>query len=106
MVQLYGLCSCGSSPVSVPMEGVHVEAKVVDMIAQVSLVQYYVNNTSTMLECRYVFPLDSYSAVCGFEAEINGEIIVGKVKEKEEAKRGLYSLQSKIILCDKKSPLL
>ena len=90
MVQLFGLCSCGNNAISVPLEGVHVEAKVVDMIAQVSLVQYYCNNTDAQLECRYVFPLDSFSAVCGFEAEINGEIIVGKVKEKQEARRGSF----------------
>ena len=89
MVQLYGLCTCGFNPSGVSLEGSHVEAKVVDMIAQVSVVQYYCNNTHNTIECKYVFPLDSFSAVCGFEAEINGKIIVGNVKEKEEAKRGL-----------------
>ena len=88
-----GLCSCGSDPISFPLEGVHVEAKVVDMIAQVSLVQYYVNDSNNQIECRYIFPLDSFSTVCSFEAEINGEIIVGKAKEKEIAKQGSINKQ-------------
>ena len=71
-----------------PLEGVHVEAKVVNFIAQVSIFQYYYNSTQNIIQGRYEFPLDSHSAVCGFEAEINGNSIVGVVKEKEEAKTG------------------
>ena len=34
-----------------------------------------------------MFPLDEYATVCGFEAFINGKHIVGKVKEKEQARK-------------------
>ena len=36
------------------------------------------------IEAKYVFPLDEFAAVCGFEAFINGKHIIGKVKEKEQ----------------------
>lgn len=39
---------------------------------------------------RFSFPLDEMAAVCGFEAEINDQRVVGVVKEKEEA-HAIYS---------------
>ena len=86
----YGLCSCGENEREIPLEGVHVEAKVVDMVAQVSVAQYYYQRSNSALNCSYIFPLDSFSAVCGFQAEINGNIIDGCVKEKSTARKGFY----------------
>ena len=39
------------------------------------------------IEATYVFPLDEGAAVCGFEAVIDGTLVVGEVKEREEAFR-------------------
>eukprot|EP01102_Stenamoeba_stenopodia_P005493 TRINITY_DN1620_c0_g1_i1.p1 TRINITY_DN1620_c0_g1~~TRINITY_DN1620_c0_g1_i1.p1 ORF type:complete len:951 (-),score=170.99 TRINITY_DN1620_c0_g1_i1:160-3012(-) len=84
MTRLCGLYTSADAPV--PLEGVHVEAKIVDMVAEVNVLQFYANMESVPIEAKYIFPLDSNSAVCDFQADINGKIIQGKVKEKEQAK--------------------
>ncbi|KJE94062.1 von Willebrand domain-containing protein [Capsaspora owczarzaki ATCC 30864] len=71
----------------IPLHGVHVEANVVDMVTEVTLTQQYSNYESVPIEARYVFPLDEGAAVCEFEAEIDGQLVSGVVKEKEEARR-------------------
>ena len=49
--------------------------------------QRFVKIPSPLTQAKYVFPLDEYATVCGFEAFINGKHIVGKVKEKEQARK-------------------
>ena len=70
-----------------PLKSVHVEAKLIDLAAEVVVFQEYVNEGSESIEAKYVFPLNDMAAVCGFEAFINGKHIVGEVKEKEQAHR-------------------
>jgi len=55
-------------------------------VAEVNVLQFYANTESVPIEAKYVFPLDSNSAVCDFQADINGKIVQGKVKEKQQAK--------------------
>ncbi|XP_070191086.1 protein mono-ADP-ribosyltransferase PARP4-like [Littorina saxatilis] len=69
----------------VQLKAVHVRAKLVDLAAQVVVLQEYYNNSSSAIEAKYVFPLGDGAAVCGFEAFINDKHIVGEVKEKETA---------------------
>ncbi|XP_063286045.1 protein mono-ADP-ribosyltransferase PARP4 [Pelobates fuscus] len=69
----------------IPLERIHVKAKVMDTIAQVVIFQTYKNNSLSPIEAKYVFPLDNTATVCGFEAFINGKHIVGEVKEKQQA---------------------
>ncbi|CAK8671220.1 unnamed protein product [Clavelina lepadiformis] len=71
--------------VQVPLREVHVRAKMMDMVAEVVVMQAYANDSDAAVEAKYVFPLDDSAAVCGFEAFINGKHVVGKVKEKEVA---------------------
>ncbi|XP_012936925.2 protein mono-ADP-ribosyltransferase PARP4, partial [Aplysia californica] len=77
----------GSGDADVELRGVHIRAKLLDLAAQVVVLQEYVNNSSKAIEAKYVFPLDDAAVVCGFEAFINGKHIVGEVKEKEKAHR-------------------
>eukprot|EP00121_Abeoforma_whisleri_P016571 Awhi_evm1s15201 len=70
-----------------PLEKVSVSVDIVDMIAQVQIKQTFYNPSASAIDGTYIFPLDEKSAVCAFEAEVNGDIIQGLVKEKEEAKR-------------------
>lgn len=56
------------------------------MTAEVQVTQTYTNPTPNKMDVRYVFPLDSASAVKGFEASINGRVIQAKLKTKEAAK--------------------
>ena len=81
-----GLVSCVDD-VAVPLRSSHVRAKVLDMVAEVIVMQVYHNESNVMIEAKYVFPLDEMSSVCGFEAFINGKHMIGVVKEKEQARR-------------------
>ena len=80
-----GLFTIQSVPV--PLAGVSIEADITTFCARVAVTQRYVNRESTPIEATYVFPLDEGAAVCGFEAIIDGTLVVGEVKEKEEAFR-------------------
>jgi Ca-activated chloride channel family protein len=53
----------------------------------VTVTQRYVNQEENPIEAVYVFPLEEGSAVCGFEAVLDDTLIVGEVKEREEAFR-------------------
>ncbi|KAL8613683.1 hypothetical protein ACOMHN_029775 [Nucella lapillus] len=69
----------------VQLKAIHVRARLVDLAAQVVVLQEYHNKSTTAIEAKYVFPLGEGAAVCGFEAFINDKHIVGEVKEKETA---------------------
>ena len=75
----------GSGDAAVPLQSVHVRAKLLDLATQVVVLQAYHNESTVPIEAKYVFPLDDMAAVCGFEAFINGKHIIGEVKEKEQA---------------------
>ena len=70
---------------AVPLTGVTVAAGISNLCARVTVTQRYVNNESVPIEAVYVFPLDEASAVCGFEAIVDGTLVVGEVKERDEA---------------------
>ena len=74
-----------SADVQIPLQSVHVRAKLVDLAAEVVVLQEYKNEGNESIEAKYVFPLDEMAAVCGFEAFINGKHVIGQVKEKEQA---------------------
>uniref|UniRef100_A0A4W6G120 Poly [ADP-ribose] polymerase n=1 Tax=Lates calcarifer TaxID=8187 RepID=A0A4W6G120_LATCA len=76
-----------SSGQQLPLQAVHVKCKLMDLLSQVIIFQKYTNMSSVPIEAKYVFPLDDTAAVCGFEAFINGKHVVGKVKEKEKARK-------------------
>lgn len=69
----------------VPLEGVAVEVQVRAFASRVTLRQRYRNREAHPIECVYTFPLDDGAAVCGFEAEIGGTRVVGRVQEREAA---------------------
>jgi Vault protein inter-alpha-trypsin domain/von Willebrand factor type A domain len=70
---------------AVPLTGVAVDAEISNLCARVTVSQRYVNNEATPIEAVYVFPLDEASAVSGFEAIVDGTLVVGEVKERDEA---------------------
>jgi len=82
-----GLLAVGGREVALPLHAVYVRAKLLDLIGEVVLLQHFVNDSDEPIEARYVFPLDESSAVCGFEAFIDGKHVIGVVKEKEVARR-------------------
>src|SRR6516225_1758337 len=72
---------------SVPLSGVTIATDISNFCARVSVIQRYVNRESTPIEAVYVFPLEEGAAVCGFEAIIDGTLVIGEVKERDEAFR-------------------
>ncbi|XP_066269374.1 protein mono-ADP-ribosyltransferase PARP4-like [Branchiostoma lanceolatum] len=82
-----GLISKQGEETPIPLQSVHIRAKLLDLAAQVVVLQSYKNESNVAIEAKYVFPLDDMAAVVGFEAFINGKHVVGEVKEKEEAHR-------------------
>jgi len=70
---------------AVPLTGVTVDAEISNLCARVTIGQRYVNTEATPIEAVYVCPLDEGSAVCGFEAVVDGTLVVGEVKERDEA---------------------
>ncbi|CAG8733017.1 22368_t:CDS:2, partial [Dentiscutata erythropus] len=72
----------------VPLQKVEVNAHVVDMIAEVNILQTYKNLEEKDIEAIYKFILSDTAAVCGFEATIDDKRkIIGIVKEAEQAKK-------------------
>ncbi|XP_051998661.1 protein mono-ADP-ribosyltransferase PARP4-like [Xyrauchen texanus] len=76
-----------SSGQKLPLQAVHVRCKLMDLLCQVIIFQTYTNQSAVPIEAKYVFPLEETAAVCGFEAFINGKHVIGKVKEKEQARK-------------------
>ncbi len=76
-----------ANAVRVALAGVSVDAEVSSFCARVVVTQRYVNSESHPIEAVYAFPLDEGAAVCGFEAIIDGTLVVGEVKEREDAFR-------------------
>jgi Ca-activated chloride channel homolog len=71
----------------VPLEHVHVEARVIDLCARVTVHQRYRNHETVPVEAVYVFPLDEGAAVCGFTATVGGVRYAGRVLARDEAFR-------------------
>ncbi|HEY7698438.1 MAG TPA: VIT and VWA domain-containing protein [Vicinamibacteria bacterium] len=69
----------------IPLEGVAIDAEIRDFCSKVTVTQRYRNREDKPIEAVYVFPLDERAAVCGFAAIVDGNEIVGEVKEREEA---------------------
>lgn len=72
-------------PASIVPKSVHVRARLVDLAAQVVILQEYRNESGSTVEARYVFPLDEMAAVCAFEAYIDGKHVVGEIDERQRA---------------------
>ena len=80
-----GLITAARTPV--PLTGVTVDAEISALCARVTVAQRYVNRETSPIEAVYLFPLDEGAAVCAFEAVVDGTLVVGEVKEREEAFR-------------------
>jgi hypothetical protein len=84
---LLGRADAGGAPEAIPLTGVTVDAVITGLCARVVVGQRYVNTETRPIEAVYAFPLDEGAAVCGFEAVIGDTLVVGEVKEGEEAFR-------------------
>ena len=85
----YGLCyhhSGHGELETCALTGVAVEAQILDFVAEVTVTQYYYYEGHSKVEAQYRFPLEESAAVCSFDAEINGKLVLGIVQEKMEAR--------------------
>ena len=73
-------------PVSVPLKKVHLGARVVDNVAEVTFIQDYINEEFNPIEVMYINPVEESAAITGFEATIDGNEVVVVIKEKDKAK--------------------
>ena len=80
-----GLIARGDDDAPVPLTGVSIEAEITGFCARVAVAHRYVNREAAPIEAVYVFPLDEGAAVCGFEAVVDGTLVVGEVQEREKA---------------------
>ncbi|GAB6030512.1 Protein mono-ADP-ribosyltransferase parp4 [Chamberlinius hualienensis] len=70
----------------IPLRAVHVRSRIIDLAANVVIIQeYFKRSTTTLKETKFIFPLNDETAVCGFEAFIGSKHIVGEVQEKKKA---------------------
>jgi len=76
---------------ALPMDAVllssHIEVEITGFIARTTLKQRFRNTTNDWVEGTYRFPLMSGAAVDALVMQVGDRRIVGKIKEKEEAKR-------------------
>src|SRR5215813_1213665 len=78
-------CLVTSSQVSIPLQGVRIEACLTSLGSEVTVTQRYTNLEAVDVEAVYVFPLEEGAAVCGFTARVGDRLIRGRVEEREKA---------------------
>jgi Ca-activated chloride channel family protein len=70
-----------------PLKDTRVEISVSGVIADVKVRQIYRNEGSRPINASYVFPASTRAAVYSMRMQIGDEIIVAKIKEREQAKQ-------------------
>jgi len=65
----------------------HVDVRVDNQIANTKVEQVFINNTSRVLEGTYIFPLNERASISDYAIWENGKKLVGRVEEKDEARR-------------------
>jgi len=70
-----------------PLKDTQVEISVSGVIADVKVVQTYRNEGLRPINASYVFPASTRAAVYAMRMRIGNDVIVAKIKEKEQAKK-------------------
>ncbi len=70
-----------------PLKDTRVEITVAGVIAAVKVRQIYRNEGSRPINASYVFPASTRAAVYAMRMQIGNEIIIAKIKEREQAKK-------------------
>eukprot|EP00835_Amoeboradix_gromovi_P004284 NODE_325_length_10950_cov_0.271864.p1 type:complete len:920 gc:universal NODE_325_length_10950_cov_0.271864:7181-4422(-) len=69
------------------MQSLKLFVKIIDSVASVVVEQHFKNPSDTAMECNYKFPVNDNIAVTGFEANVNNELVIGRLVTKESAKQ-------------------
>ncbi|XP_062949507.1 von Willebrand factor A domain-containing protein 5A [Cynocephalus volans] len=83
MVHPCGLLTRQEEPV--PLKSISVTLSICEFVAGVSATLNYENEEQVPLEAFFVFPVDEDSAVCSFEAVVDGKRIVAELQDKTKA---------------------
>ena len=70
-----------------PLKDTRVEVSVSGVIADVKVRQIYRNEGARPINATYVFPASTRAAVYAMRMQLGNEIIVAKIKEREQAKQ-------------------
>jgi Ca-activated chloride channel family protein len=70
-----------------PLKDTRVQIDVSGVIADVQVMQTYRNEGSRPINARYVFPASTRAAVYAMRMRIGDQVIVAKIKEREQAKQ-------------------
>ncbi len=69
------------------LKKVKIDGNIIGKFGTFEIEQIYKNDTEDILEVEYTFPIVETATVVGFEINVGDKKLVGKCKEKEEAKR-------------------
>ena len=92
--EFFGLYDCSSGK-PIPLKNITASAKINHFYARVTYTQTYFNDSQNKLNTQYFFPISSNACYDGFRATMDGTVIEGKIREKEEAKQEFTNLVSK-----------
>ena len=70
-----------------PLRNTKAKVNIAGVIAEVTIIQTYVNTGSKTIEAQYIFPASTRAAVHGMEMKIGERLTVAKIAEKEKAKK-------------------
>jgi Ca-activated chloride channel homolog len=70
-----------------PLKDTKVDVSISGVIADVKVVQTYRNEGTRPIHATYVFPASTRAAVYGMRMRIGDDVIVAKIKEREQAKQ-------------------
>lgn len=73
--------------VAIPLKKLEYNVEVVNHLAKVSLGLEFENKAEVFLEAEYCLPIDPKIVVHQFVAKFGEIVVVGEVKEKEQAKK-------------------
>lgn len=78
--------SGGGDVLRFPLEHTDVRADIAGLVAHVEVVQTFSNPYDRPIEAVYVFPLPNRAAVDGMEIHLEGRVIRGLIRKREEAR--------------------
>ena len=80
----YGLY-CPDNLASVPLQGMHVDAQVQDLLSEVVISQTYQNDEVQAIEAVYTFPLPLDAVLLEFSVKLGDRQLQGTVQERQQA---------------------
>lgn len=81
----FSLINSDTTGVSFALASTHVEAVISGVIANVDVIQTYINDGDSVISASYVFPMSTRAAIYGMEMHIGDRHIVAEIRRNDEA---------------------